>query len=378
MAEFIPGQRCISDAELQMGLGTILAVEARTLTVLFLATGETRTYAKLTAPLTRVVFAIGDTINSHDGLTITVKEVSENHGLLSYSGIDANGVIHTVEEAELDNFIQLNRPSERLFNGQIDKDNWFELRYQTLFHKNRLAKSDLYGLTGSRTSLIPHQLYIAHEVANRYAPRVLLADEVGLGKTIEAGLILHHQILTERAKRVLIVVPETLMHQWLVEMLRRFNLHFKIFDQQRCEDLMAGNEFENIFHSEQLVLCSIDFLVGNASVFEQCVFGDWDLMVVDEAHHLLWSADAVSDEYRMVERLGAVERERTMMLSAISHDLRTPLAALLALAAATILPACTSTGETPSPFESGAGSGPCGRVVGHIECEEECLRELPY
>jgi ATP-dependent helicase HepA len=54
MAEFIPGQRCISDAELQMGLGTILSVEERTLTVLFLATGETRTYAKLTAPLTRV------------------------------------------------------------------------------------------------------------------------------------------------------------------------------------------------------------------------------------------------------------------------------------------------------------------------------------
>ena len=60
MAEFIPGQRCISDAELQMGLGTILTVEDRTLTVLFLATGETRTYAKQTAPLTRVMFSIGD------------------------------------------------------------------------------------------------------------------------------------------------------------------------------------------------------------------------------------------------------------------------------------------------------------------------------
>ena len=215
MAEFIPGQRCISDAELQMGLGTILSVEARTLTVLFLATGETRTYAKLTAPLTRVMFSAGDSINSHNGIRIVVKEVTENHGLFTYTGTDVNGDSHSIEEAELDNFIQLNRPSERLFNGQIDKDNWFELRYQTLFHKNRLAKSDLYGLTGSRTSLIPHQLYIAHEVANRYAPRVLLADEVGLGKTIEAGLILHHQILTERAKRVLIVVPETLMHQWL-------------------------------------------------------------------------------------------------------------------------------------------------------------------
>ncbi len=320
MAEFIPGQRCISDAELQMGLGTILSVEERTLTVLFLATGETRTYAKLTAPLTRVMFSIGDSINRHDGVKVTVKEVSENHGLLCYTGIDAKGDTHQIEEAELDNFIQLNRPSERLFNGQIDKDNWFDLRYQTLYHKNRLARSDLYGLTGSRTSLIPHQLYIAHEVANRYAPRVLLADEVGLGKTIEAGLILHHQILTERAKRVLIVVPETLMHQWLVEMLRRFNLHFKIFDHDRCRDLIDANEYENIFHSEQLVLCSIDFLVSNASVFEQCVFADWDLMVVDEAHHLQWSAEEPSIEYMVVDQLSQ-QTKGVLLLTATPEQL---------------------------------------------------------
>ncbi len=320
MAEFIPGQRCISDAELQMGLGTILTVEERTLTVLFLATGETRTYAKLTAPLTRVMFSIGDTINSHDAVKITIKEISENNGLLTYTGIDVNGNSQIIEEAELDNFIQLNRPSERLFNGQIDKDNWFELRYQTLFYKNRLAQSDLYGLTGSRTSLIPHQLYIAHEVANRYAPRVLLADEVGLGKTIEAGLILHHQILTERAKRVLIVVPETLMHQWLVEMLRRFNLHFRIFDQNRCDDLLEANEFENIFHSEQFVLCSIDFLVSNASAFEQCVFGDWDLMVVDEAHHLQWSADEPSIEYMVIEQLSQ-QTKGILLLTATPEQL---------------------------------------------------------
>ncbi len=320
MAEFIPGQRCISDAELQMGLGTILTVEARTLTVLFMATGETRTYAKQSAPLTRVLFSVGDNITRHDGVILTVKETTENHGLISYSGIDANGVTYLVEEAELDNFIQLNRPSERLFNGQIDKDNWFELRYQTLFHKNRLANSDLYGLIGSRTSLIPHQLYIAHEVANRYAPRVLLADEVGLGKTIEAGLILHHQILTERAKRVLIVVPETLMHQWLVEMLRRFNLHFKIFDKNRCEDLLNENDFDNIFHSEQLVLCSIDFLVSNATVFEQCVMGEWDLMVVDEAHHLQWSAEEPSIEYMVVEQL-SYHTKGVLLLTATPEQL---------------------------------------------------------
>ena len=303
-----------------MGLGTILAVEQRTLSVLFLATGETRTYAQQTAPLTRVLFSVGDNITSHEGIKIKVAEVVENHGLITYTGTDSSGVKHQLEESELDNFIQLNRPSERLFNGQIDKDNWFKLRYQTLHHKNRIARSDLYGLTGSRTSLIPHQLYIAHEVANRYAPRVLLADEVGLGKTIEAGLILHHQILTERAHRILIVVPETLMHQWLVEMLRRFNLHFKIFDKDRCDDLTAENTFENIFHSEQLVLCSIDFLVSNADMFEQCVMGEWDLLVVDEAHHLQWSAEEPSIEYMVVEQL-SYHTKGVLLLTATPEQL---------------------------------------------------------
>jgi len=62
----------------------------------------------------------------------------------------------------------------------------------------------------------------------------MLADEVGLGKTIEAGLILHHRLINELSRRALIIVPETLLHQWLVEMLRRFNLRFSIIDEERC------------------------------------------------------------------------------------------------------------------------------------------------
>jgi ATP-dependent helicase HepA len=327
--DFIPGQRCISDAESQMGLGTILRVEHRTVTVVFVSTGDTRTYAKDTAPLTRVEFRAGDSVRTQHGATVTVEEVREDRGLLTYVGTDASGNRHEVPEAELDNFLQLNRPSERLFNGQIDRHKWFELRYQTLLALNHLGHSDLYGLIGCRTSLIPHQLYIAHEVANRYAPRVLLADEVGLGKTIEAGLILHHQLLTERAHRVLIVVPETLVHQWLVEMLRRFNLHFRIFDEARLDDLMASAdaidedvepEVENPFMGEQLVLCSIEFMTANPDHFAQCLRAEWDLLVVDEAHHLQWSPHQASDEYLLVERLAAQTRG-VLLLTATPEQL---------------------------------------------------------
>jgi len=306
--DYIPGQRWISDAELPMGLGTVLSLEGRMVTLVFLATGETRTYAVQTAPLTRVRFNEGDHIVTHDNEVLVVTSVIESGGLITYVGRDEAGVSKELAEIELNNYIQLNRPIERLFNGQIDQNKRFELRYETLQHLNNLAKSELYGLTGCRTSLIPHQLYITHEVANRYAPRVLLADEVGLGKTIEAGLILHHQLISERVKRILIIVPESLVHQWLVEMLRRFNLMFSIFDEEKClslEENMTDEESFNPFQTEQLVLCHLGFLKKYPERFEQCLNGEWDLMVVDEAHHLEWSEHEVSLEYIIIEQLAA-------------------------------------------------------------------------
>lgn len=320
MFEFVPGQRWISDSELQMGLGTVLTSDHRSVTIVFLATGETRVYAKETAPLTRVQFDSGERIRSHEGWWLTVESAEETNGLMTYYGVDEHGKTAQLEEGQLDNFMQLNRPTDRLFTGQIDHDKWFELRYQTLQHMNRLAHSDLYGIIGVRTSLIPHQLYIAHEVANRYSPRVLLADEVGLGKTIEAGLILHQQLLTERANRVLIIVPETLVHQWLVEMLRRFNLHFSIFDEERC---LADEESalqENPFHNEQLILCSLDFIVAQPKRFQQALNGQWDLLVVDEAHHLQWTPEQASVEYNIVEQLAA-RTKGVLLLTATPEQL---------------------------------------------------------
>ncbi|MGB5705365.1 MAG: RNA polymerase-associated protein RapA [Arenicellales bacterium] len=316
MADFIPGQRWINDAQLQMGLGTVVSTDFRTVTIIFMAVGESFVYAKESVPLTRVRFAPGDHILTQDEEVLEVTDVREQDALLTYVAQDNLGAVHEVEESALNNFIQLNRPTERLFNGQIDRDAWFELRYKTQLLKSLSEQDPLRGLTGSRIGLIPHQLYIANEVANRYAPRVLLADEVGLGKTIEAGMIIHHQLVTERAQRVLIVVPESLVHQWLVEMLRRFNLRFRIFDADRMEALTAqeqGDETDtttqaevvNPFHTEQLVLCSLDFLCSRPDYYKLCRDGSWDLLVLDEAHHLEWSEQEPGFEYQLVEQLAS-------------------------------------------------------------------------
>ncbi|MCO4201745.1 RNA polymerase-associated protein RapA [Aeromonas hydrophila] len=299
---FALGQRWISDTETDLGLGTVVAVEGRMVTLLFPATGENRMYAKEEAPVTRVSFNVGDQIASHEDWTMTVEEVQEKDGLLIYVGVRTdNDEPVALKEVFLNNFIKFNKPQDRLFAGQIDRMSRFTLRYEALINQHQRRRNPTRGLAGGRVSLIPHQLYIAHEVGHRYAPRVLLADEVGLGKTIEAGMIIHQQLLSGRAHRVLILLPETLQHQWLVEMLRRFNLHFSLFDEERCIEAFA--DAENPFETEQLVICSLDFLRKKRRRFEQVLEAEWDLLVVDEAHHLEWSEEAPSRAYEMVEVL---------------------------------------------------------------------------
>lgn len=299
MSVFVPGQRWISDTEPELGLGTVLEVDAQRVTVLYIAASERRTYARRNAPLTRVRFAPGDTVTSVDGWTVTVSSVEESGAVITYSGCDASGAHRRLEEIELDHFLQFNRPQDRLFAGQVDSSALFRLRIETLRKLNELEQSPIRGLLGPRTSPIPHQLYIAHEVGTRHAPRVLLADEVGLGKTIEAGLIVHHRLLTGRAQRVLLIVPETLLHQWLVEMRRRFNLCFSLFD----EDRYWSSEAENPFLAEPLALCSLEFLMQDGDRQNCVLAAEWDLCVVDEAHHLRYTPEAASPEYRFVERL---------------------------------------------------------------------------
>jgi len=325
MQEISVGQRWISAAELQLGIGQVVEVEHRTVSIIFPATNETRTYARQDAPLSRVRFNPGDWVQNQQGEDLQVVELNESAGLINYHCEDKAGRVVRLAEAELSHYLQLNRPAERLLSGQIDRNKWFNLRCYTREIANSLSQSPVYGLAGCRTSLLAHQIYIAYEVSRRYAPRVLLADEVGLGKTIEAGLIMHQQLLAERVKRVLIVVPESLVFQWLVEMLRRFNLVFSVFDEERCDAVHDADdedsaEIGNPFHSEQLIICSLQFLVENQSRAEQAVAGEWDLLIVDEAHHLAWSENSVSPEYQTIESL-AMQTPGILLLTATPEQL---------------------------------------------------------
>lgn len=316
---FAVGQRWVSNSEAELGLGLISVIHGRRIEVLFQAAEEQRTYAADNAPLSRVMYAAGEKVHHQNGTQITITQVESLNDCLVYLGEDNQGIEHTVHEMDLTSFVQFSQPQQRLFAGQIDKNNQFDLRIKALTYEHQLQQNPLYGLMGGRVQLLPHQFYIAEQVAKRLAPRVLLADEVGLGKTIEAGLILHQQLLTGRASRMLIIVPDSLLHQWLVEMLRRFNLSFTVIDADRHEALMELNE-GNPFDSSQLVLCSLQCLLKNPAMQADLLASKWDLLVVDEAHHLHWQADQPSREYQLVAQL-AVQIASVLLLTATPQQL---------------------------------------------------------
>ena len=298
---FAIGQRWISETENSLGLGMITALDFRSVTLHFPATDETRIYAVAQAPLTRIVLNKGEQLHHQAGWQGEVLDVQEMNGLLFYLVKNAQGEDVIVNEKELSPIISFSQAKDRLFSSQIDRSEHFALRYQTLLHQQAQFQSPLRGLRGNRAGLIPHQLHIAQEVGNRINPRVLLADEVGLGKTIEAGMILQNQLFAEKVQRVLIIVPETLQHQWLVEMLRRFNLHFSLFDEERCEDF--AEQTINPFSTESLIICALDWLKAHPHRVQQAIEAEFDCLIVDEAHHLAWSENTPSTAYLLVEQL---------------------------------------------------------------------------
>ncbi len=295
--QYVPGQRWISNAEPELGLGTVLRVEGRTVQLAFPATGVVRQYSMQTAPLSRSEFRPGERVSA-DGGSYIIEKIEARDGLLHYV---VNG--RTIAEGELDDVQNVSKADARLIAGRVDSAEQFEFRLETLLRRAESRRSNAFGLMSSRIDLIQHQLRVAEIAASRRPPRVLLADEVGLGKTIEAGMILARLLASGRVARTLILLPETLIYQWFVELLRRFNLSFAIFDEERCESIETTGDGRNPFDDEQLVICALPFLRDSEKRRDQALATTWDLLIVDEAHHLAWSPDVVSPDYALVERL---------------------------------------------------------------------------
>jgi len=283
----------MSVTEPELGLGLVTALEDKTIVVSFAGSEIDRRYRSQNAPLKRVLFEVGDSLQDNKGETFVVEEFMDNQDLRIYKSGD-----QIIPESELSSRISFNKPEEKLLQGQGDSDSLFCLRLRTQEVHKKIVSSDWRGFQGGRMALIPHQFYIADRIAHQPRPRVLLADEVGLGKTIEAGLIMHHLVLTGRAERVLVIVPDSLVYQWFLEMRRRFSTGFTFINQE--VPLERGS---NPFKDSERVIVSMGLLKGAPIARQLLAEAHFDLLVVDEAHQLTWSVEGKSPEYEIVENL---------------------------------------------------------------------------
>ncbi len=175
----------------------------------------------------------------------------------------------------------------RLARAESDGWNAFRLRLAAL-ELARLREADGLGsFLGGRIELFPHQLHVAERACREHPVRWLLADEVGLGKTVEACLILNHLVRTGRAERALVVAPRSLVVQWLGELYRKFHQVFVLVDAERRRDVLRErgpgfNPFEVYGHS----VVALEDLVDEPALARLAAESRPHLLVVDEAHRL--------------------------------------------------------------------------------------------
>lgn len=134
----------------------------------------------------------------------------------------------------------------------------------------------------------PHQLQVARTLVERFPDRALLCDEVGLGKTIEAGLVIRQLILSGRIRRCLILTPAAVLRQWQEELYEKFNLDIPRYHAGQLHDAGGspiGSPTDNPWDEQDLLLASSHLAKRKERVPQLLAARPWDLLVVDEAHH---------------------------------------------------------------------------------------------
>lgn len=296
---FCVGQRWTSESEPELGLGLITQVEHRNVQLKF--GQEVRVYRKDGAPLKRFILASGDKAVDHAGVEYIILNHQVENGVICYQTKSGSLLECDLSEQSKSSG---GTPIERLFDGEVSDIEAYELRLHARKLLSRIQSSEVKGLVGPRIDPIPHQLRIAHTACNEpRIPRRLLSDEVGLGKTIEAGLIYHRLRATGQIQRTLIIVPASLTHQWMVEMYRRFNTLFTLVDDDYCDSIEKTDPKANPFAEKQDFLVDADFLLIDPKRQKQVLELKWDLIIIDEAHRIETGDEEDSFEYEFLEKL---------------------------------------------------------------------------
>ncbi|MFX0198361.1 MAG: helicase-related protein [Candidatus Hodarchaeota archaeon] len=217
---------------------------------------------------------------------------------------------------------KISDPVSRLKSWDFDPPFKFDLLTRATQLSLAFEYNHLLSLSNSRTNLEPYQVECVYDVLNGFQQRFLIADDVGLGKTVEAGMILKELEARDRAKRVLIVTPAALTEQWQREMREKFDEYFWIYDSVKIKELKQSIPKDmNVWDYENRIITSIDYVKQN-HILAALERAEWDLVIIDEAHKLSMIAygDKIerTQRYRVGELL-ANKTENFLLLTATPH-----------------------------------------------------------
>jgi len=199
-------------------------------------------------------------------------------------------------------------PIELLKSTDFDSPIRFDLHFEASRLSLAYEYDHLLSLSSTRTNLEPYQVEAVHKVLNSYKQRFLIADDVGLGKTIEAGMILKELALRGRAKRVLIIVPAPLRYQWQREMRERFDENFIIYDSFYLRALKDSlGKTANVWDAHRKIITSLDY-AKREEVLVELERTKWDFIIFDEAHKL--SASKYGNKIERSQRFRLSQRLR--------------------------------------------------------------------
>lgn len=203
---------------------------------------------------------------------------------------------------------------ERLAAGSFDDSRDYRIKQMAL----DMSYANTGGeLSSSRVDLLPHQILMVHDLVGQSPRRMLIADEVGLGKTIETGMLIRELIARKDVERILIVTPAGLVENWRRELESCFRLHFDIL----------GRDFQDhgsaAWERHHQVIVSIDTLKVPRRMQRMLAAAPWDLVIVDEAHHISRTKSGkktvTTQNYKLAEALRNHTRD-LIFLSATPHQ----------------------------------------------------------
>lgn len=234
-------------------------------------------------------FKIGDEVQlkSNPARIGVIVEIGPYHAGMQFYRVNFGGDRPIVSEEDLRFYKKSATPFENIIGQRIDSYHEF-LRMITFYRLKREfpLRNNIYAFNASRTRFYPYQFKPLLKFLNAPKLRLLIADEVGLGKTIEAGLIMTELKARQTLHKILVVCPASLKEKWQLEMKYRFDEDFSLLDSRifekfliNCGENPPGPKLRGIISLETIRQNNILELLEDISP-------PLDLVIIDEAHHL--------------------------------------------------------------------------------------------